>query len=167
MTATDSAHPRDLRRTRIIAALTAGILFFPLWMVLDREPPFIVWNGRIDPPNPEMNGSIVVTWDIKSVRSCQPSSSATVTRVIVDSKGVAHTYAPVHAIYGTPEQREPDEIKRRIPLPENITGHAKYSSVACYACNPIQEYAPAWMNLPICIQMPEIDFEISDPRGNP
>lgn len=145
-----------------VAAFIAIAIFAPiLWMVLDREPPFIVSNGRIDPTHPEMNGSITVTWDVRATRSCQPSSHATVTRTIVDSKGVAHAYAPVHAIYGTREQREPDEIKRRIPLPENITGHARYSSVACYACNPLQEL---W---PICIQMPEVDFEISDQRGNP
>lgn len=144
------------------AAFIAIAIFAPLlWMLLDREPPFEVTNGRIDPPNPAVNGTITVTWDIRSTRSCQPSSDATVTRSIVDSKGVSHTYAPVHAVYGTPEQREPDEIKRRIPLPENITGHAKYSSIACYACNPLQAL---W---PICIQMPEVDFEIGDSRGNP
>lgn len=144
-----------------VAAFIAIAVFAPiLWMVMDRAPPFIVTNGRIDPPNPAMNSSIVVTWDVKSTRSCQPKSNATVTRTIVDSKGVKHTYAPVHAVYGTPEQHEPDEIKRRLPLPENITGHARYSSIACYACNPLQEL---W---PICIQMPEVDFEISDPRGD-
>lgn len=145
-----------------VAAFIAIAIFAPvLWMALDRAPPFLVTNGRIDPPNPTTNGSITVTWDIRATRSCQPSSNATVTRTIVDSKGVRHTYAPVHAVYGTPEQHEPDEIKRRIPLPENITGHARYSSIACYACNPLQEYL--W---PICIQMPEVDFEISDTRGN-
>lgn len=142
-----------------VAAFIAIAIFAPiLWMALDRAPPFVVTNGRIDPPNPAMNGLITVTWDVKSTRSCQPSSNATVTRTIVDSKGVRHSYAPVHAVYGTPEQHEADEIKRRIPLPENITGHARYSSVACYACNPLQEL---W---PICIQMPEVDFEISNPN---
>ncbi|MDB5612078.1 MAG: hypothetical protein JWP25_8978 [Bradyrhizobium sp.] len=158
MTVTDATRHRELLRTRIISALTAGILIFPLWLVLDRSPPFIVDNGRIDPPNPMMNSSIVVTWDIKATRSCQPSSGAAVTRTIIDSKGIRHNYAPVHAVYGTPEQREADEIQRRIPLPENITGPAKYTSIACYACNPLQEL---W---PICIQMPEVPFEIQPAR---
>lgn len=156
---TMQARHHDLRRTRIVAALTAGILILPAWLLLDRSPPFIVTNGRIDPPHPIVNGAIVVTWDIKSTRSCQPSSGATVTRTIVDSKGVKHTYAPVRAVYGTPEQHEAGEIERRIPLPENISGPAKYSSIACYACNPLQQF---W---PICIQMPEIAFEIA-PRAD-
>lgn len=160
MTVTDSERQRDLRRTRIIAALTAGIMIVPFWLLLDRSPPFIVTNGRVNPSNPVVNGSIEVTWDIKPTRSCQPSSGAKVTRTIVDSKGVRHVYAPVHAVYGTPEQHEAGEVRRTIPLPENITGPAKYSSVACYACNPLQEF---W---PICIQMPEVAFEI-DPGGAP
>jgi hypothetical protein len=149
------------RTTSVIAAFVSIAFFGPaLWMLLDRDAPFIVTSGRIDPPNPKVNGSIVVTWDVRSTRSCQPSSGSTVTRTIIDSKGVKHTYAPIHAVYGTPEQREPDEVKRTIPLPENITGPAKYSSVACYACNPLQEL---W---PICIQMPEIAFDI-EPKDSP
>ncbi len=140
-----------------IAAFIAVALFAPvMWMALDRSPPFVVTNGRIDPPRPMVNSSITVTWDVKSTKSCQPSSNSTVTRSIIDSKGIAHKYSPVHATYGTPEQerRNKDEIRRIVLLPENITGPAKYTSVACYACNPIQEL---W---PICVQMPELAFEI-------
>jgi hypothetical protein len=142
-------------RTSMVAAFVSVILFGPaLWMLLDREPPFAVISGHIDPPNPVVNGSIMVTWDIKTERSCRPSSRAKVTRTIVDSKGVRHAYDPVNAIYGTPDQQRNDKVERTVPLPENITGPAKYSSVACYACNPLQEF---W---PICVQMPEINFEI-------
>lgn len=145
----------DHNRTSMVAAFVSVALFGPaLWMVLDRDPPFVVTNGRVDPITPVVNSSISVTWDVHPVRSCQPSSSATVTRAIVDSKGVKHVYAPVPAVYGTPAQREVGEIHRMIPLPNNIIGPARYSSVACYACNPIQKY---W---PICIELPEIPFEI-------
>lgn len=146
----------DHNRTSIVAAFVSILLVgVPLWMLLDRDPPFVVTNGRIDPPNPTVNSSIEITWDIKPKRSCQPSSAAKVTRTIIDSKGVRHTYAPVPAVYGTPEQSEPDEIMRPVPLPENITGPAKYTSIACYVCNPLQQL---W---PICIQLPEIPFEIA------
>lgn len=144
------------RRTFIIATLIWIPLFgVPLWMLLDRDPPFVVTNGRIDPQNPIVNSSIEITWDIKPQRSCQPSSAAKVTRTIIDSKGIRHTYAAVPAVYGTPQQSESGEIMRSVPLPENITGPAKYTSVACYACNPLQQL---W---PICIQLPEIPFEIA------
>lgn len=140
------------------AAFIAIAIVAPiLWMLLDREPPFIVTDGRVIPPNPTSNGLIEVVWDITPVRSCQPYSSATVTRTITDSKGVQHTYAPVHAIYGTPDQHEAGLIDRTIPLPENITGSAQYSSVACYPCNPLQYL----LGLPICIRMPAVPFEIA------
>jgi hypothetical protein len=43
-------------------------------------------------------------------------------------------------------------------LPDNLpAGKARYVSLICYPCNPIQEF---W---PVCFTTPEISFMVGDP----
>lgn len=141
---------------KITAIVIALGLFAPfMWMLMDRMEPYEITNGRIDPPNPTKNGSFTVTWDIRVMRSCQVKYSS-VTRVITDNKGFRHVAAPTAATFGTADQSRSDEIRRPVPLPENVTGPAKYFADVCYACNPIQ----VW--LPICFKTPTLEFDIED-----
>jgi hypothetical protein len=144
-------------KTSVIAAFVSIAIFAPaLWMLLDRAPPYIVTGGKIEPENPAPGSQISVLWEVKSVRSCPASPRQSVTRTIVDSKNVRHDYAPVEALYGKGTQGHP-EIKRTVELPASIPpGPARYSSIACYACNPLQQL---W---PVCITMPEILFEVME-----
>lgn len=140
-----------------IAAFIAVLIVGPvLWMALDREPPYIIANGHMTPDHPYPGQQITIEWDLKSVRACPASSSATVHRTIVDSKGVKHDYATVHAIFHTDRTNmDVPTIIRTLDLPGNISpGLARYYSEACYPCNPIQEF---W---PVCIQTPDILFEV-------
>ena len=127
------------------AAIIAMVFVIPLWMILDRAPPYRIEAGQILPATPLKNSEITIQWDVTPLRSCAPQEGSTVTRTIVDSKGVRHVYAPVPATYGTNDQFKADEIQRAVPLPENITGPASYSSLACYPCNPVQK----WLRMPI------------------
>jgi hypothetical protein len=144
-----------------VAAIISVFLVIPAWMLLDRTPPYEITAGRVMPEMPVKNGSISIEWDVKPLRSCNPQTGAYVTRTIVDSRGIPHIYTAVPAIYGTNNQFTTDAIHRDILLPENLTGHASYSSVACYPCNPIQ----AVTHTPICINTPKIEFEIVDDGG--
>lgn len=133
-----------------------GVVAPVFWMVIDRDPPFEITNGHIEPEHPVKNGYIEVTWDIKPLRTCSPSDRRMTVRSVTDQKGVVHTYTPVQGQYGTPQQINEDEIQRRVPLPMNIVGVAKYNATACYHCNPIQII---W---PICITTPTLEFIIAD-----
>ncbi len=141
----------------VVAAFIAVAVVAPiLWMALDRDPPYINSNGRVVPAKPPKNSNVTIEWDIKAVRSCQPTEYSSVTRTIVDARGVRHVYAPISATYGTIEQFRPDEIKRTFRLPLNVTGEVSYSANVCYACNPIQVL---W---PVCFTTPTIRFSIVD-----
>lgn len=140
-----------------IAAFVAIALFAPLlWMALDRDPPYVITNGRITPPMPVKNGTVSIDWDIAPLRSCQPGNHSSVVRTVIDAMGVRHVYAPIAATYGTAEQFKPEEIRRSFRLPLNITGKVSYSAKVCYSCNPIQVL---W---PVCLDTPTIEFFIAD-----
>jgi hypothetical protein len=152
MTFTDSTRHHELRRTRVVAALTAAILLFPLWMLLDREPPFEVVDGKIEPENPKPGSLISITWDVKPQRACPLSDRQVVRRTIIDKDGGHHDYEPVPAHH----QGHQEDIVRHFRLLSSLPpGAAKYRAVACYACNPLQQF---W---PVCINFPDIPFEVA------
>lgn len=151
----------QLLQNAIVGFVVIFIAVPILWCVLDRIPPYKIISGKVFPENPSKNSNIWVEWNVTPLRSCSPQEGAYVIRTIIDSKGVIHTYKPVPATYDTDAQFKPGEIQRGVLLPENITGPAQYKSLACYPCNPIQK----WLNIPICIQTPTLDFEIEDAWG--
>lgn len=139
------------------AIVSVGICVPIIWMFYDREPPYIMTGGTISPANPAPGDPITVQWDIETRKACPSSPNATVSREIVDSKGVKHLYATVHAIFDSKETET--EIVRHLHLPVSIApGRAYYSSVTCYSCNPVQEF---W---PICMKTPEIYFNVAPPK---
>lgn len=160
---TDHHHPVVGRQVTQhgVAAIIAAIFVIPLWMLLDRVPPYRIDEGRVIPQMPLKNSDITVEWDVTPLRSCA-TQGGYVTRTIIDQKGIPHTYKAVNAVYTTNDQFKEDQIKRNIPLPENITGPATYSSYACYPCNPLQ----LWLHMPICIQTPTLQFEIIESKAN-
>ena len=95
----------NVRRPNVVAVFIAVVLVAPLlWMVMDSAPPYQIVDGYVVPDNPVKNSSVEIRWDVTPLSSCAPQRGASVTRTIVDSKGVAHKYAPVPATYGTNEQ---------------------------------------------------------------
>lgn len=139
--------------TNVTAAFFAILFVAPVaWMALDRDPPYIRESGAIEPSEPIQGGDVSVNWKVKVKKSCPPSTENNLTRMIVDAKGKRHFYDPIPSVYG---QRTPSRIKRTLPLPDDIAvGPAKYSSEACFACNPFQYI---W---PVCIGKPDLTFEI-------
>lgn len=142
-----------IERQTVIAAMVSIGVFAPLfWMVLDRDPPYLIKGGTVEPRDPLPGAAIHVSWDVMPIRACasQPTHGS-VTREIIDSKGVKHAYASVDAIYssGAPE------INRVVQLPQSIpSGPAVYHSQACYACNPVQQI---W---PVCFRTPDLHFNV-------
>jgi hypothetical protein len=126
-----------------------------MWFTLDREPPYDVIGGVISPDNPMPGQEITIVWDVKVERACPLSMRSSVQRTVVDSKGVKHDYSKVAAMFDSATTGA--TITRNVQLPENLApGPATYSSVACYSCNPMQEY---W---PVCVHTPEVHFNVAE-----
>jgi len=146
---------RGFELRSIIAAAVSVLIVAPLvWMSLDREPPYEIISGAIDPERPTPGATIMVNWTVKTIRSCRVKSQG-VTRELVDSKGVTHTYTP------TPTHFTPgdDLVQRVVQLPDTLpVGVTKYHSIACYSCNPLQEL------FPVCIHTPDITFIVEWPH---
>jgi len=151
---------RELR-THVIAFVVAFGLFGPvLFLLFDREPPYDRIVGSISPENPEPGSAIETSWRIRTNRTCEPAKDRNVTRQIIDSHNVVYTFDEVPSVYGrnVTAQDSPSSIVRVFALPMNIApGPARYRSRACFACNPLQHL---W---PICIDRPDIEFNIGTP----
>ena len=141
---------RGLNLQEIISAVvTVGIMAPILWMAMDRSPPFEIVTGHIEPMDVPLGGSLDIVWHVRPLRLCS-LHRATVTRSVIDSIGIAHRYAPVNAQFSGETK-----LERSITLPPTMAeGPARYSSLACYPCNPLQEL---W---PVCVQTPELKFNV-------
>jgi hypothetical protein len=147
------------RRQAAIAMFVSVAFIAPvLWGVLDREPPYDRVSGEILPRDPAPGDNIEVHWNVRTRKTCGPSSTFSVTRQIVDSQKVVWSFDSSPSTFGRerPEHSEHvSQIVRLIMLPQSIApGAAIYRSRACFSCNPFQY---AW---PVCIDMPEIQFTI-------
>lgn len=150
--------------TQIAAAFFAIGVFAPLvWMAMDRDPPYVRESGTVDPVNESgerilggnivQGGDIIVDWKIRVRKACPPSTKYNVFRMIVDAKGKQHRYDPISSLYG---QHTPSEIKRSLPLPDEIAvGPAQYRVSACFACNPTHYLAP------VCVDEPRLEFKVN------
>lgn len=147
---------RPETKRSMTAAFVSVAIFAPiLWMLLDRDPPYIRTTGEIIPPNPAPGEFVNVSWRIKVDRVCAPNVPRNVTRTVIDAKGVIHDYEPVDGIYGTVDEKPPGDLIRGFQLPVSIAlGKARYHSAACFSCNPIQYI---W---PVCVTTPDIPFEV-------
>lgn len=141
----------------VAAAIISAIFAIPLWMAMDRDPPYIATNGRIELDKSAQ--SITVTWDIETKRYCPPSKKSRVARIIIDKNGKPHPMGITQATYGT-QAHNPGQIVNVLDMPSDVPpGTATYRSEPCYPCNPWQDY---W-NTPICVTLPAISFEIPEP----
>ncbi len=134
----------------ITAAFISAFLAIPLWMALDREPPYEITNGKavLD----TKTNVLTVTWDVKVIRACPPSLNSRVTRIITDRNGLPHALPITPATYNT--NSTPPVIKNLIQLPDGIALPATYNAVPCYPCNPVQLLSP------ICMDLPAIPIEV-------
>ena len=141
------------RRSIYAAIVAVGLLGPLMWYTLDRDPPYLIMAGKIEPANPKPGSTIEISWDVRPLRaSCEGHKlTGSINREIVDSKGVRHSYALVNARYAAGEL----EINRFVQLPENLpAGPAIYHSEACYTCNPVQVL---W---PVCLRTPDLHFTV-------
>lgn len=149
--------PEAFRRN-LPAAFVAGLLAIPLWMAMDREPPYVRLSGEVVPSNPAPGDFISIKWNIEVKRICRPDVPRNITRQIITATGHIIDYEPVDGVFGTEAGREKHpttELIRTFQLPPAITpGPATYYSKACFACNPIQTF---W---PVCVDTPKLAFEI-------
>lgn len=146
-------------RQHAVASFCAVFLIAPIvWMLMDRNPPYVRNSGMIMPDHPAPGDFVGVRWNITVSRVCPPNVPFNVTRTIVDGSGKIHEFTPVTGVYGTEEQPNSPTLSRAFQLPTSITpGPAVYRSTACFACNPIHYL---W---PVCVKTPEIAFTIIPP----
>lgn len=119
-----------------------------IWMAFDRDPPYIITNGRISPSTVAVNGEYVVTWDVKTVRACPANENSSVETHIIDRNNEDHVYAKIRGVY----EREIPAIVKTKKMLDVPPGLAKYYSHVCYPCNPVQQI---W---PVCFDTPKIPF---------
>ncbi len=132
-------------------AAAIAVCFVPvIWMAFDRDPPYIITNGRIDPPVVAANGEYVVIWDVKTLRQCEVNAGSSVATYIIDTNGERHSYDTTAG--GYVGQSDIVKVKRMLDVPP---GPAKYYSRVCYSCNPVQEL------LPVCFDTPVINFVVA------
>jgi hypothetical protein len=145
------------RRHNIAAAFVAVIFMAPLfWMLLDREPPYVEHIGKVIPPEVQAGDQITVEWQMKINRVCP----GYIAREVVDSQNVLWNYDVQPSVRreqqfdvsGIPRLTK---LRRSFVIPEQAApGPARYRSLACYVCNPIQQL---W---PICTRTPDVEFSI-------
>lgn len=134
----------------LTAAFTSVIMVFPLWMLLDRDPPYIITNGRIAPQTITADGEYVVTWDIETKRPCPATENSSVVTHIIDVNNEDHVYIKTRGAYIN-DASNIVKTKKMLDVPP---GPAQYYSHICYPCNPIQEW---W---PVCFDSPKIPFTV-------
>lgn len=157
-------------KLNVMSAAIAIAFVSPLtWMLMDRDPPYIRLGGRIEVADPEHCGipsnavssttritpgsCIEVEWKIQAKRNCPGNAPFNVSRAIIDTQG-EHQLARATSVYTL--EAYPEEIVRYFTIPYTLSpGPARYHSVACYACNPLQHVVN-----PICISSPDIFFTV-------
>lgn len=136
-----------------IAAFIAIFIFAPVfWMLMDRVPPYLITNGRIEPQQIAPNEPYIVDWDVKPLRNCPGARSSRVTTFIIDNAGGSNAYATTQGGFIDGVSVIHKEKKMLILPP----GPAKYYSEVCYPCNPLQDK----LNWPICFLTPVLEFEV-------
>lgn len=165
--------PSETRRNVVVTFIAIAAFGPLLWMLLDRDPPYVRRSGQViatDPLNcglvgaPNAEGHVVpggcaeVKWDIRPIRICPRAGEYNVVREIEDSQGRKWTLGPVRGVMGSPDQPAGNGLQRFFALPETVPiGPARYLSTAYFACNPIQRWVP------ITISEPDILFFIAAP----
>lgn len=170
----------------IATATVVGVLVGPtMWMLMDRDPPYLRESGEVIPVDyrmcglesgPPMDGMIhpgsclEVRWTIIPLRTCKPSGPYNVTRAISDQGGL-HPLPSANSVYSAKSATLPPhgiipegDIIRYFALPPHgPLGPAKYHSAASFACNKLQEYFR-----PIVVDEPDIPFLVGElPRRGP
>lgn len=169
---------RERRRNTIIAFMSVAVVVPIVWMMEDRDPPYVRSDGdlvavepnncgipgpvqdqgrMLGPHSPIHAGECVeVKWTIKTLRNCPASGDKdNVTRSLRDAIGVTQPIGSLRRnIF---EHESPQGITRQFmvlpaPLP---AGPTLYKSSSCFACNPLQHLF--W---PICVSSPDITFEV-------
>lgn len=141
-----------------VPAFIAIFIFAPLfWMALDRVPPYVITNGRLNPTKIAPNEWYTIEWDVKTVRACPGTKNSRVTTYIVDVNGGLNIYAATQGgfVEGIPLIHKEKKLLAALPA-----GPAKYFSEVCYPCNPLQDK----LNWPICFPTPMLEFEILEEK---
>lgn len=144
----------ETHRNFIIAVISVAC-FAPIWMLLDRTPPYTGHQGEVVPAEPRAGEWMTVAWTVKVNRVCP----GTIQREVVDAKRVVWNYDVQPAIRRE-QLTDENRLHRSFILPTGASpGPARYRARTCYRCNPLQ----AWW--PICSWTPEIPFTIRPAAG--
>lgn len=161
----------ERRRNAIIAFLSVAVIVPFVWMIMDRDPPYVRTDGEIVAANADDCGlpaggsrglgvragsCVEVQWHVKTIRNCPAAGPGdNVVRHLKDSIGVTKPIGSIRRDAPESESSPSNTIKQFLVLPSPLPiGQASYISSACFACNPLQHLF--W---PICIEG-NIDFEI-------
>lgn len=137
-------------RWHVVAAFACGLIVGPLfYLVIDREVPFVIYHGRIVPPEPRPGDVVEIEWTGNRVRACP----GMISRRIVDSIGIIHTIAGVDAQYT--QTANPQPVVRNFRLPLALApGPATYYATSSFICNFTQKW---W---PIVVERPPVQFNV-------
>lgn len=127
-----------------------------VWMVMDRELPYVYRGVEIAPKDVEPGGEIHITFHVHQLRA--PCSAGVVYREFKESSGKLHTYDPIVRL------RPPDIVDGRFTRTAHLPSHLApgltiYRGAACYHCNPLQQ----WLRWPVCVPTPDVPFNVVAP----
>jgi len=167
----------------MVIMVIAGVAAIPIWMAMDRTPPYIRESGMVSlAMSDTLCGSmslqstdaattaeifpgscVTVDWKIKTLRNCPPDVTDNIHPRITDATGVRFTLAPTRGKFGTPVQDILDpNIYRFFRLPVAMSsGIAIYESDVTYACNPLHYI---W---PVHVIEPKISFTVQPKPADP
>ena len=144
-------------RSNVIAAFIAVILVGPLlWWTFDREQPYILHSGVIEPDPVRAGGNIQIRWRLRVIRT---GCEGTFQREIVDSTGYVWVYEPRPTQFarmsrGEHLTRSPIPFKLPSALPPG-DATITYSRMEFY-CNPLQSL----LHWPIRFRSENIKFKV-------
>lgn len=143
----------SVRQNLVAAFVAVGVIAPPVWMLLDREPPYRFEHVEIAPANVVQGGEISITFTIKPLRtSCGPGL---IYREFKEETGKLHVYDPIQRVEA-PVLND-NKFTRYSKLPDNISpGQTIYRGISCYTCNPMQ----GLMRWPVCASTPSATFNV-------
>lgn len=156
----------NFRRNMVIAFLAVAVFGFPMWMLLDRDPPYTFEKVTIDPPHTlsvpcpsdtrERCSEIRTVFDVKPGPRLAACGPGTVYREFKEAaSGKLHVIDPVQRI--APPQAVDNQFERTAIVPDNVTpGLTYFRAAVCYNCNPLHQ----WLRWPVCLHTPEVPFTV-------
>lgn len=153
----------DIMRHITVAILCSIFIVSPLvYMAMDREPPYVFLDVDIWPKEQHQGEDIYINFHVSFNERLFECNPGWVYREFKDSAGKVHVFDPIPRAT-LPDPNEPKFSRISKVLSAMEPGKATYHGMACYTCNPLQDF----FHWPVCVRTPDVNFTVLPPVLSP